>query len=163
MPQLQFREGGKLFLLQPLDFEFESVLKFNLTVSSSALSCSTPSIITVSVQNRPDSTTKFSLHIFEVSVSENVLPSDLLVLNTIDKNDRPFFSILLYEIDPPYVPFRISGGYLQNTIPLDAEVDLTYVFQVWASVTGGLKSQLATMIASILDENEYFLRTHLQS
>jgi len=155
MPQFEFREGGKLFLLQPLDFEFESTLKLNLTVSSSALSCSTPSIITVSVQNRPDSIPKFSQDIFEVSVRENVLPGDLLVLNTTDENGRPFFSVLLYEIDPPYVPFRVSGGYLQNTIPLDAEVNLTYVFQVWASDIGGLKSQPATVIVSVLDENEY--------
>jgi len=76
-------------------------------------------------------------------------------LNTTDENGRPFFSVLLYEIDPPYVPFRVSGGYLQNTIPLDAEVNLTYVFQVWASDIGGLKSQPATVIVSVLDENEY--------
>ena len=130
--EFQVRSDGGLYLVRALDYENEPKIEFNLTVSDDTLTCQTPSLIVVTVRNDNDYPPEFTQTSYTASVSENTPLTDLLYMETTDDDGEPFATVVLYEISPPSIPFRVTGGFLQNTAPLDAETNTTYTFEVVA-------------------------------
>ena len=154
-PEVGVTTDGRILLLQELDYELEKVVTFNLTIFNGILTCETPSQVIVTINNVNDNPSEFVARNFEISIFENSPQTDLITLNTTDRDGEPHDVVILYEITPGNMPFRITGGVLQNTITLDAEAISTFAFQVVAVGSSGLRSQPATVTVTVQDENEF--------
>ena len=118
--EFQVGSDGGLYLLEALDYEAEPTLYLNLTVSDALLTCQTPSLIVVSVRNDNDYPPVFTEASYTASIRENIPSIDLLFMETTDDDGSPFATVVLYEVTPASAPFRVTGGFLRNTAPLDA-------------------------------------------
>ena len=71
---------------------------------------------------------------------------------TITENQPP---VLRYILSPPDIPFLVTGGSLQSTQFLDAEVRNNYTFEVVAVSVGNLTSDPLRVTVLVEDENEH--------
>ena len=152
---IEVRSDGNLYLVQPLDFENETEIVFNFTVSNDILTCESPSLVRIVVTNENDNPPEFVSTRFEGSITEHLPTIDVLYLHSTDRDGDLFNPVLRYEILTAGVPFRVTGGYVQNTAPLDAEVATLYTFEVVAIDSVQQRSQVATVVVRVEDLNEF--------
>ena len=157
--EFEVHSFGDLFVVEPLDFELEPIVVFNLTVSDPFIACPVPSEVRITVLNRNDHPPMFTQDSLTVDVLENTpAGQDLAYLNHTDVDGEGFSDLIYYEISPPSAPFRVTGGYFQNLVSLDAESLSSYTVQVQAVEATNiavLTSNFLTITILVQDENEF--------
>ena len=149
-----FDENGTLYLTEPLDYELEKELVFNLSVFFDNHSCPSLVTITIEILDVYDVILEFTQSAIEVSVSENLPPIDITILSLVGPGDEDV-SILRYILSPSDVPFFVTGGTLRTTRSLDTEQQSNYTFDIFAVVTGNVTSRPISVTVLIADDNEF--------
>ena len=150
---------GDIFVQAKIDFEIVNIYSFEVRVTDQgAVSLDDLAQVEISILDVNDNPILFDQQIYNVTLSENVSPTNLLQISATDLDSleitNKFFSL---TNDSLLLPFVITSvGTLRNTQPIDFESVSLFTLQAVVFDNGEFNgfSDIATIHVLILDKND---------
>ena len=150
---------GLIFLEFDIDYETAQEYSFLVTVTDRGETSMTDTAqVIISILDVNDNPVSFNQTVFNVTLDENLPPSNLLQLFATD-NDSTQITNIFFSLSTPLspVPFIVTSvGTLMNTQPIDFETNIFFTFQVIVYDDGAFHGffDTATINVHIRDQND---------